>query len=130
MYHNERSQISFAHLLGDTFKIFDCRNPRDKVFALISILLDNEAAGSLIDYSASVEQVYTVTAHYLIMSSRNLQHLAFISPCRLPDDFGEPQESLKLPSWVPDWKGHSRYRDDDELDLQRCLWTVQSIYPR
>ena len=74
---------------------FEATNPRDKVFALLGLAHEDDKSAIDVDYSNSVQQVYTqVTKHLL----RNDIHVL----C-----FNVNSQSYSLPSWVSDWSGSS-----------------------
>jgi hypothetical protein len=72
-----------------------CTDPRDRVFALLSLLCpEDKSLGIEADYSKSVSQVYQEV---------------FISYCKKKEDLQLPQnyelvaEGTTLPTWVPNW---------------------------
>jgi hypothetical protein len=70
-----------------------CFDPRDKIFALMGLVRQGVREELPIDYSLSVQQLYTGLAHYWLQTS-NIDVLDMaLKPKRIPN----------LPSWVPDW---------------------------
>ena len=67
-------------------------DPRDLVYALLGIASDAEELGIEIDYSKSVQEVFTNTAVAILCTGR-IEVLAHAQ---------HPQLTLGLPSWVPD----------------------------
>jgi hypothetical protein len=78
-----------------TLRSFESTNPRDKLYALIPTSIDG---GDLldVDYSLSVEDVYTNAACSIIKNDGNLNFLGHCTAASAASD-------LTLPSWVPDW---------------------------
>jgi hypothetical protein len=69
-----------------------CLDPRDKIYALLSLLRASDRTGIEPDYTQSVYEVYQHTTLSLIEASRNLSILATV----------ESHEHLEgVPSWVP-----------------------------
>ena len=74
----------------------DCKatDPRDKVFALLSIASDAEAPSLDPQYGLSVEEVYRATTAYLLCRCDRIDILY---------NAGYAKVRLDLPSWVQDW---------------------------
>lgn len=88
----QRDSFSLQGLLHTTFCL-KSSDARDKVFSLLSLAhpIDRLYVGP--DYSLSTVEVYTLTALYLMFSTRRLGNLSFYAP----------SESDTFPSWVSDW---------------------------
>lgn len=74
----------------------EATDPRDKIFALLSIARDREelrALGVFPDYSKSCKEIYTATMTALLRQG-HVSLLSFNQTPKLQSD---------LPSWVPDW---------------------------
>jgi hypothetical protein len=87
---------------------FKCSNPRDKIYGLLGIATDT---GDVIldpDYGASVEEVFTRTARYLLQRDDSIVILHHAG-------IGNTRKYESLPSWVPQWEGDSD--EDDRLCL-------------
>ncbi|KAF2113266.1 heterokaryon incompatibility protein-domain-containing protein [Lophiotrema nucula] len=69
-----------------------CQDPRDKVYSQLQ--LGN--ADIFPTYNASIQEVFTATAVWILEHSDNL----FVLCCVEGEDF---QRTPELPSWVPDW---------------------------
>jgi hypothetical protein len=87
---------------------FKCSGPRDKIFALLGIATDAEDVMLDPAYDATVEEIYSRTARYLLQrdSSIVILHHAGI---------GYPRKYETLPSWVPQWE--LNLEEDDRLSL-------------
>ncbi|MCJ1317293.1 hypothetical protein MMC15_002616 [Xylographa vitiligo] len=77
-------------------RAFECSDPRDRVFAALSLQRKDNHIIVPIDYNRSVYDVYTDTAKRIVLHQRNLQILEYLTEERDLD-------SLVLPSWVPNW---------------------------
>ena len=82
-------------LLSNT-RTFECSDPRDRVYATLSLQPKNSHIIVPIDYSQSVYEVYISTATRIILGQRNLHVLEYILE-------EIDLDSLALPSWVPNW---------------------------
>ncbi len=93
---------SMLDLLHDS-RFCQCANPRDRVFALLSMSTDRAAREGLqdpendlltIDYKLPIVTVYTNIAKYILSTTSTLEILCF----------AEGRHVLPgLPTWVPDW---------------------------
>ena len=73
-----------------------CSDPRDKIFAVLSLASEADTCDLNPDYSKPTEAVYQdLVLHY----TSNIQSLTILSHCGLLDDAG----GTRLPTWVPDW---------------------------
>lgn len=86
-------------LIFDT-ALCQCKDDRDKIFALFSLLKSNSgdlsSEGQLLaDYKLSPEEVYTGTAAFLAMNGLTRAVLMLATILR--------SDSTCLPSWTPDW---------------------------
>ncbi len=78
------------------FATRQCRDPRDKIFALKHIVEDPVAQNLKVDYNQTVTEVFTNIARAMITHYKTLNVLAFCQPY-------ESCREFNLPSWVPDW---------------------------
>jgi hypothetical protein len=69
----------------------EATDPRDKIYGLLSLAGDIDKLPRP-DYSKSVEEIFTEFARVLYSTGRGIFELA-----------GSSNQTLKLPSWVPDW---------------------------
>jgi hypothetical protein len=70
---------------------FACRDPRDKVYALLGLASEN--LGIVPDYEKRPARVFVDTALRILQSSSNLDLLNHVGGSK----------EIELPSWVPDW---------------------------
>jgi hypothetical protein len=87
---------SVKHLQQDGYQHLESTNPRDKIFALLSLAEDQEdleTLGVFPDYRKSKEEVYIAAMTALLQQT----HVSILSLCRTA---GKPSA---LPSWVPDF---------------------------
>ena len=103
--------------LVDRCRLLNSTNPRDRLFALHGLSSDGHARKSEIDYSLSVEQVYTNFARHEVLYRKQLH---FLSCATLEGNYG-------LPSWIPDWT----YRPPEKRPMSRTiLWEISGDAPR
>lgn len=99
----DRLEFTFHQLLKLT-KGFHCKDPRDRVYGILSIptitdnseLSDNKSPFIVPDYSKSTEEVYKDVAIKIIHTSRSLDIL-----CSVQHD----RTRMLKSTWVPDWHG-------------------------
>jgi hypothetical protein len=99
-YYSYREIDSFPSLsftLWQIGGILHSRNPRDHVYGLLGIQSSEKAVHIPIDYTKSVQDVYTDCTRRLIDHDGNLRVLEFIK--RNSKGHRVPG----LPTWVPDW---------------------------
>ena len=73
-----------------------CSDPRDKIFAVLSLAHESQTRGIDVDYSKPAEAIFRdLVLHF----TSNLQTLDILRHCELRDDTG----GMKLPTWVPNW---------------------------
>lgn len=95
---------------------FESTDPRDKIFALLSLASDREdlkRRGIFADYTKSCAEVYTLAMAALLQQG----HMSLLSCCQ------NPKLQPNLPSWVPDW---SRSATDMLQDVENDHTT---LYP-
>lgn len=104
--HADSVEITLLNLLevhGST----EAGDPRDKVYAFLSMAKDNYGPGKLTaDYSLPVRTVYTLAMKFLLASTGTLRALTLLG------NVGNPlyeltaegiKESVVLPTWVPNF---------------------------
>jgi hypothetical protein len=82
---------------------YNATDPRDKVFALHRVVTDPARISSPVDYSKSLEDVYTDVAVHQLMQKKTLFSLANAGITAYTQN---PQ----LPSWVADWSHDNERR--------------------
>jgi hypothetical protein len=82
---------SLLELLQITSEDFACSDPKDRIFALIGITNDAEVSIQ-VDYTRTVEEVYSEAAAYLINAEGNVDMLL---------DARVSRQNGTLPTWVP-----------------------------
>lgn len=86
--------------LLDKTRDFDATDPRDKVFALLSMTRGLSAQVAVADYNQSVERVFIDLAETAVNRSLSLDITSYKAPAT-PSDL--ESTTLRLPSWVPDF---------------------------
>ncbi|KAK0108235.1 hypothetical protein ONS95_003054 [Cadophora gregata] len=84
----------------DAARNFHCRDPKDKVFGLSSILNRGTEVAFGIEYGRSEAEIFIEFARWILRHSDIVDVLSFAGLANhslIPD-------SLDLPSWVPDWR--------------------------
>jgi Heterokaryon incompatibility protein (HET) len=90
---NEKKGLSLLDALPN-MKIYDATDPRDKVYALLSICMDGQHHDLAPDYGLSVEEVFTnLSAHILLRD----MCLDLLGNCHYS------KRNARLATWVPDW---------------------------
>lgn len=92
-YKFHKRPLRFLSVLSD-FRNLDATDPRDKIFAFLSLATDN--LGLIPDYHASVETVFLDATKRMMIQ---YDSLAVLSHCQDPADTKIPG----LPGWVPDF---------------------------
>ena len=75
-------------------RLFNCSEPRDRVFALLGLMDSKVREKILVDYEKPVEEVYTEFTKVIVESSRSLEILVHAGLCR---------GASPCPTWVQDW---------------------------
>lgn len=97
-----REAVNFSAFLKSSRDIFvfltdgfhlRASEPRDFVFSLLGLFINAGNMEMAVDYTRSVEEVYTGLAESIIRSN----------PRSLFQFWGCPKNFEQLPSWVPDW---------------------------
>ncbi|KAF7905706.1 hypothetical protein EAE99_012007 [Botrytis elliptica] len=85
-----------------TFRKFECRDPRDKVFGLAG--LSNPYHKKLmIDYSKSVSEIYKDVARLIIETTDRLEIICADEKTKCHCPSGSHQDLSSIPTWVPNW---------------------------
>ena len=85
-------------LLLQSSLTLDFSDPRDKVYALLSLAREKDRLALIPDYSLSTTQVYIKTILHLVNTTGKLDMLCLNTNSSNPDFVPH-----MLPSWVPDW---------------------------
>ena len=96
-YRNQRLQgqeLSLLELM-QTFRVTECQDPRDKVYAPLGLASSPVRQTIMVDYDCPVADVYMDLVQFLI--SQPGQELDFLG---YTDNSGAQSS---LPSWAPDW---------------------------
>ncbi|KAF9776678.1 hypothetical protein IL306_005115 [Fusarium sp. DS 682] len=101
LHHAGRADL-FSCLLLCADKL--CRDPRDKLYALLGILPEEDQSQFQVNYKLDPRHVYTDIADYLIVKTGSLDIICCASNPILTDNIHN------LPSWVPDWSNGSSWR--------------------
>jgi len=76
-------------------------NPRDHIFALLSMAIDVEELDIQVDYSKTISDVFTDTAKTIIEKRGALYILSWCQ--NTPVEVVFKEQVAELPSWVPNW---------------------------
>lgn len=91
----QKKHLSLQFMLLSTLE-FKASDWRDKVFALLGIATRPDHKAMDPDYTKSPEEVYTLTAKYLLTHYQDLSVLSAAGT-------GRPRSFPNLPSWASDW---------------------------
>ncbi|MCJ1281777.1 hypothetical protein MMC26_001100 [Xylographa opegraphella] len=91
----DRYRQDLLQLLSNA-RTLECYDPRDRVYALLSLQPEENHIIVPIDYSRSVFETYADTAKAIALDQRNLHILEHITEER-------DLNCLVAPSWVPNW---------------------------
>jgi Heterokaryon incompatibility protein (HET) len=95
LLHRTGGLSSSLYQLLEKTKHTICCDPRDRIYAILSLLHPMDPIATIIpSYSNSVEDLYTE----VMLREVKFGRLGFLRIC----DFHKPRSTLKLPSWVPD----------------------------
>ena len=80
----------------DNSRSASCSDPRDKVFAVLSLADPGETRGIDADYSKPAEAIfYDLVLHF----TSKIKSLDILTHCQMRDDTG----GMELPTWIPNW---------------------------
>ncbi|KAB8293882.1 hypothetical protein EYC80_009361 [Monilinia laxa] len=97
----EAKPMELLELL-QTFRKFECRDPRDKVYALAGLSAPHSKE-LVIDYSKELSQVHRDAARLIIETTQRLEIICTHekSGCNCPQ--GSHDKPSSIPTWVPNW---------------------------
>jgi hypothetical protein len=72
----------------------ECRDPHDKIYAMLGVLLASQTLGIPVDYSMAWEKLYEHFAHCLVQWGQGSEILGFA---------GIDTAAAGSPSWIPNW---------------------------
>lgn len=96
--HSLRTLLDRVIVKDSNSRRIGATDPRDRVYALLGIAIDDAAKDIVADYTLSCEQAYISTARALLRHG----HDDILSLCRIRGVCRD------LPSWVPDWSADLR----------------------
>ena len=89
-----------------------CRDPRDRIFALVGIASDIVPGSLVPDYTKSVEEVYKDFVNFCRATSLPGHELDFLGTLDIQPRDGSKEPSgtnaSKTPSWMPSWQPHGQ----------------------
>ncbi|KAG4432566.1 hypothetical protein IFR05_011954 [Cadophora sp. M221] len=96
-------------------------DPRDKVYALLGLVSEDERSRYQVDYSISTEQAYAITTKTMLQHDPAMEVLCLAGiDQRSTDD---------LPSWCPDWRTLKQTIDSKELLDREWLLSTKNKSP-
>lgn len=102
-----------------TFRDTACRDPRDRLFAVLSILSkEDRRLGIAADYTKETEEVYIDVARRFLSIKHSLD---LFESCDLSS------RKIEVPSWVPDWSTRSRTRRPGFTIWSACGWISAQV---
>lgn len=89
------SRLGLSHLLFAT-RYHACTHPADKIFSMLSLLSEADAADELlrVDYTKPRDLIFGLATQFILTKSQDLNLLSYSA---------ERSNDNGLPSWVPNW---------------------------
>lgn len=119
------SSFSYPLLMNLCGSRFDCKDPRDNIYALLGLARDN--FGVQPDYSKSVTDVYTDFARKAIERTRSLDIFKYVyqtsTPLQMPK---KAKPGTIWPSWVPAFEG--LMLQGPKTTANACGFTTPEVY--
>jgi Heterokaryon incompatibility protein (HET) len=95
--HTRNKELPLSYLLIRQGR-YKATDPRDKVYALMSMVHESQADGLVVDYGLPTAEVYTMAMKEIVLREQKLGVLcACCRECHMQVPLAE------LPSWCPDW---------------------------
>ncbi|KAH7417868.1 heterokaryon incompatibility protein-domain-containing protein [Cadophora sp. MPI-SDFR-AT-0126] len=82
---------------------FDCKEEKDRLFALLGIINQGRQRQLAIDYNLSITKIYAKFANYCIKNGDPMDKLAILSYAGMSNRAQLPTQ-YQLPTWIPDWR--------------------------
>ncbi|KAK5651183.1 hypothetical protein OQA88_12731 [Cercophora sp. LCS_1] len=102
-----KGQIQDALAVVSMAREFKATDPRDKIYALISMLRNRDLLSRLIPmYSVCTRETYVDFARHLVNESPFGLQLDVVGHCGR-NLRSSAWDDLRLPSWTPDWRGET-----------------------
>jgi hypothetical protein len=130
---NHCSTLTTLHNVTILTKKTHCLDPRDRIYAILSLLLEDVSAGIVPSYSKAPEEVFKNTILQEINTRRRVDILAL-------GRFIDPASVLPLPSWVFDFsipyqlrnppnaeEATGRSREESRYDPSDNSLTIQGL---
>jgi hypothetical protein len=95
----ERTERQLHDCLDDA-RGFDCRDDKDRIFALLGIINHRRENPFKIAYAKPAAEVFEAFARYCLREGKSLEILSWAGV----SNHALCGESFQLPSWVPDWR--------------------------
>jgi hypothetical protein len=102
------------------FRFRKATNPRDKIYGVLGLDVDDTSNLVQTDYTLAVEEVYETFVHSLLNHTKNLNVLSHLRT--------DQQTNLKLPSFVPDWTLDLNDLGDLDLSAWTSRWHALEFY--
>lgn len=95
----------------------EATDPRDKVYALLGLVAEDERSRYPVDYSMSTEKAYSLTTKIMLKHDSTMEVLCLAGI--------DQRSTVDLPSWCPDWRALEQTVDNKEaLDRE---WLLSSV---
>ncbi|KAL5326264.1 hypothetical protein ACEPPN_007402 [Leptodophora sp. 'Broadleaf-Isolate-01'] len=95
----------------------EATDPRDKVYALLGLVAEDERSRYQVHYSISIEQAYAKTTNAMLGNDSTMEVLSLT---------GISQRSTnELPSWCPDWRTLKQTIDNREMLDREWLMSAE-----
>ncbi|ESZ95614.1 hypothetical protein SBOR_4010 [Sclerotinia borealis F-4128] len=88
--------------LLQTFRKFECRDPRDKVYGLVGLSTQYQKQLA-IDYSKDVSEIHKDVARLIIETTQRLENICTDEKAAFDCRQGLQEKPSSLPIWIPNW---------------------------